>query len=105
MLKFLLGMYVGRRLSRTYKPYTPKPQKPAITSAQLYEHDQVKVLINIVKTAAKIEATNPSPESLRDQLRPLKIMFDEIDYDGLISSDAKTVYHQLEEEFEANGLD
>ncbi len=73
--------------------------EPEISSEDILEHEQVKVLIDIVETANKIEKQNPSPEMLSIQLKPLKMMFDRINLKAIKSSAGITVYHQVEEYF------
>lgn len=93
MLDFLFGMAAGHLLTqKNDRGNTPE---------RIYEQAQTKVLIDIVKTAAEIEKDDPSPEELRLQLKPLKMMFDSIDSSKIKSPEGKTVYQQVKDYFEA----
>lgn len=92
MLDFLLGMAAGHILFEHGKENAPSAE-------QILEHEQTKVLIEIVKSADAIEKTNPSPELLAIQLEPLKMMFDRIDADAIKSPEGITVYQQVRDYF------
>lgn len=94
MLDFLLGMAAGHILFEH-----GKENAPSTSAEQILEHEQTKVLIEIVKSADAIEKTNPSPELLAIQLEPLKMMFDRIDFDAIKSPEGITVYQQMNEYF------
>ena len=96
MLDFLIGMAAGHLLTQS--------NGRGNTSERLYEQAQTKVLIDIVNTAAEIEKDDPSPEELELQLRPLKMMFDRIDYCGIKSPEGQTVYRQVRDYFIENGV-
>ena len=96
MLDFLIGMAAGHLLTQS--------NGSGNTAERLYEQAQTKVLIDIVNTAAEIEKTDPSPEELELQLRPLKMMFDRIDFSGIKSPEGQTVYRQVQDYFIENGV-
>ena len=95
MFDFLLGMAAGHILFEH-----GKGNAPSTSAEQIHEHEQTKVLIEIVKSAAAIENMNPSPELLAIQLKPLKIMFDSIDFDAIKSPEGITVYQQVKDYWE-----
>ena len=96
MLDFLIGMVAGHLLTQS--------NGSGNAAERLYEQAQTKVLIDIVNTAAEIEKADPSPEELELQLRPLKMMFDRIDYSGIKSPEGQTVYRQVQDYFIENGV-
>lgn len=96
MLDFLIGMAAGHLLTQG--------SSGGNTAERLYEQAQTKVLIDIVNTAAEIEKADPSPEELELQLRPLKMMFDRIDCNGIKSPEGQTVYRQVQYYFIENGV-
>lgn len=95
MWKFLTGMATGYLLTKDTSGISPE---------RMYEHEQTKILIDIVHTAAEIESEIPSDASLRRQLRPLKKMFDRIDYSGIKSPEGRTVYQQVLDYFIENDV-
>ena len=96
MLDFLIGMAAGHLLTQS--------DDGSNTTERLREQAQTKVLIDIVNTAAEIEKGEPSPEELELQLRPLKMMFDRIDYSAIRSPEGQTVYRQVQDYFIENGV-
>ena len=96
MWEFLFGMAAGSALSGK--------SKNTVSRERLYEHVQTGMLIDIVLAADKIEKTDPTPSMLKLQLKPLKSMFDAIDYSGIKSADGKTVYQQVKDYFAENDL-
>ena len=92
MIDFLKGVVVGHLLTQSGGSWN--------TAVRSYEQAQAKVLLDIVTTAAKIEPAYPSPEELALQLRPLKMMFDRIDYNVIKSPEGLTVYQQLNNYFD-----
>lgn len=103
MSDFLLGLFEGHYLGN-------QPQNPiqkdtlGISKEQILEHIQTHVLIEIVTAADRVEKRNPSPSELKLQLQPLRIIFNRIDTSVIKSSDGRTVYQQVKEYFEENGV-
>ena len=87
MLGFILGLAAGYLLSGRVVP--------EITSERLYEHEQAKTLIDIVKTSEEIEKKDSSPETRRIRLETLKMMFDRIDVSGIRSSEGRELYQKM----------
>ena len=61
----------------------------------IYEHEQNKVLIDIVETIELIAQGNPSSDVFAIQLKPLKKMFERIDRSGIKSEEGKMIYQQV----------